>query len=344
MCGSECSGAATSARRSSSSSATRAKEIEARTGIQLEVARVAVRNLSRDRDVEIDPRLLTNDAHAVVTDPDVDLVVEVIGGIEPARELISAALAGGKPVVTANKELLANVGVELFEVADEGRRRPALRGGSRRRHPDRAGAAREPAGRADRAGDGHRQRHDELHPHQDDRAAAWPTRPPSPRRNGSGTPNATRPPTSRVSMPAPRRRSWRRSRSGTKIVAGHVYHEGISNLSLADIDVARRLGYVVKLLAVIDVDRRLRRDRRARPPGDGARAPPARQCARELQRRVRRGWRRRVADVLRTGRRWRRHRRAPCSATSSTLLSTSSGARTDRSDRSAGHASARSTN
>ena len=78
-----------------------------------------MRNLSRSRDVEIDPALLTNDAAAVVTDPDVDLVVEVIGGIEPARELITAALSAGKPVVTANKELLANVGVELFEAAEQ---------------------------------------------------------------------------------------------------------------------------------------------------------------------------------------------------------------------------------
>ena len=97
----------------------RAKEIEARTGIQLDIVRVAVRNLSRSRDVEIDPGLLTNDALTVVTDPDIDLVVEVIGGIEPARELITAALTAGKPVVTANKELLANVGVELFEVAEQ---------------------------------------------------------------------------------------------------------------------------------------------------------------------------------------------------------------------------------
>ena len=63
--------------------------------------------------------MLTHDAHGVVADPDIDLVVEVIGGIEPARELITEALAGGKPVVTANKELLANVGVELFHAADE---------------------------------------------------------------------------------------------------------------------------------------------------------------------------------------------------------------------------------
>ena len=60
--------------------------------------------------------------------------------------------------------------------------------------------------------------------------------------------------------------------SGAKVVAGDVYHEGISNITLADIDVARRLGYVVKLLAIAELDRTTSgEDRRARPPGDGAR-------------------------------------------------------------------------
>ncbi|MCB0956333.1 MAG: homoserine dehydrogenase, partial [Ilumatobacter sp.] len=87
-----------------------AATIEARTGVLLEVGAVAVRNLSAQRDVELAEGVLTRDAHAVVTDPSIDLVVEVIGGIEPARELITTALQSGKPVVTANKELLANVG------------------------------------------------------------------------------------------------------------------------------------------------------------------------------------------------------------------------------------------
>ena len=83
--------------------------IEQRTGVRLEIVSVAVRNMSRDRDVQLSEGLLTRDAHSVVADPNVDLVVEMIGGIEPARELISSALAAGKPVVTANKELLANI-------------------------------------------------------------------------------------------------------------------------------------------------------------------------------------------------------------------------------------------
>ena len=95
-----------------------AEVIEARTGIRLQIARVAVRNVSRDREVQLPEGVLTRDAQAMVSDPTVDLIVEVIGGIEPARELISTAIANGKPVVTANKELLANVGHELWAQSD----------------------------------------------------------------------------------------------------------------------------------------------------------------------------------------------------------------------------------
>jgi homoserine dehydrogenase len=99
--------------------AAQADTIEARTGVRLSVTQVAVRNLSAPREVVLADGVLTRDAHALVADPDIDLVVEVIGGIEPARELITTALRNGKPVVTANKELLANVGTELYAVAEE---------------------------------------------------------------------------------------------------------------------------------------------------------------------------------------------------------------------------------
>jgi homoserine dehydrogenase len=92
--------------------------IEARAGVPLEVARVAVHDLTKDRDLPLPSRRFTDDADAVVGDPDVDIVVEVIGGIEPARRLIVEALMGGKPVVTANKELVATHGRELFETAE----------------------------------------------------------------------------------------------------------------------------------------------------------------------------------------------------------------------------------
>ena len=88
-----------------------------RTGLRLEVARVAVRDLGRERGVAIPDGALTDDFHGVVVDPGVDVIVELIGGMEPARTLILEALAAGKPVITANKDLVAVAGVELFEGA-----------------------------------------------------------------------------------------------------------------------------------------------------------------------------------------------------------------------------------
>ncbi|MDH3730395.1 MAG: homoserine dehydrogenase [Acidimicrobiia bacterium] len=86
-----------------------------RTGLDLEVKRVAVRDAERGRG--IDASLVTTDARAVVDDPTVQLIVELIGGVDPAGELVLAALAAGKPVVTANKELIAARGPELFAAA-----------------------------------------------------------------------------------------------------------------------------------------------------------------------------------------------------------------------------------
>ncbi len=89
--------------------------VAARVGAPVELGPVAVRNLSRDRDVAVGR--LTADPREVVDDPGVDIVVEAMGGIEPARGLITAALDSGKSVVTANKELVSALGAELFALA-----------------------------------------------------------------------------------------------------------------------------------------------------------------------------------------------------------------------------------
>ncbi len=94
-------------------------DLAARAGAPVELVGVAVRRLDAQRDVVVPPELLTTDAHALVTRDDVDLVVEVIGGIEPARSLILAALENGASVVTANKALLAEDGATLFEAAEK---------------------------------------------------------------------------------------------------------------------------------------------------------------------------------------------------------------------------------
>ncbi|MDE0652311.1 MAG: homoserine dehydrogenase [bacterium] len=94
----------------------RRADIAARCGVDVEPVAVAVRSPERERP-GVPAGLLTGDAAAVVARPDVDVVVELIGGIEPARELLLAALAAGKPVVTANKEVIAAHGGELFDAA-----------------------------------------------------------------------------------------------------------------------------------------------------------------------------------------------------------------------------------
>jgi homoserine dehydrogenase len=84
---------------------------------ELELRRVAVRDLNRPRTVELAAELLSTNPEAVVDDPAVDIVVEVMGGLEPARSLILRAIAAGKPVVTANKAVIARYGEEIAAAA-----------------------------------------------------------------------------------------------------------------------------------------------------------------------------------------------------------------------------------
>jgi homoserine dehydrogenase len=91
--------------------------IERRLGRPLELAGVADRSLKPDRSLGLDARLITRDAAALIARDDIDIVVELFGGREPARGLILQALAAGKDVVTANKALLAEDGEELFRAA-----------------------------------------------------------------------------------------------------------------------------------------------------------------------------------------------------------------------------------
>lgn len=93
------------------------KEIAERSGVDLSVIGVAVRSESKERGVDLSGIRVTRDASSLVADPQVEVVCELIGGIEPARTLVLQALELGKPVVSANKELLANCGRELAGAA-----------------------------------------------------------------------------------------------------------------------------------------------------------------------------------------------------------------------------------
>jgi homoserine dehydrogenase len=96
-----------------------AADLTARIGAPVEVTGIAVRRLQRPRATGIDRALLTTDAVELVSRPDTDIVIEVIGGIEPARSLLLAAMKAGKSVVTANKMLLAEDGAAVHGAARE---------------------------------------------------------------------------------------------------------------------------------------------------------------------------------------------------------------------------------
>jgi len=226
-----------------------------RTGLRLEVARVAVRNTAKRRSVELGDDVLTNDAVSVVEDPSVDVVVELIGGIEPARELILTALQNGKAVVTGNKELLANVGAELFEAADKAGVdllfEASVAGGIPLIRPLRESLAGERLQRIlgivngttnfilTRMTEEGSTFHEALAEAQE---LGYAERDPTADVEGFDA--------------AAKAAIIATVAFGVRVVAGDVYNEGISGVTPADIAFAGRLGYVVKLLAVAEADER----------------------------------------------------------------------------------------
>ena len=96
----------------------RASTLAERAGVKIDLTKVAVRDLSKARPVRLPNEVWTADAWSVVKDPEIDVVVETIGGIEPARDLIIEATRAGKHIVTANKELLSTLGEEVMGAAE----------------------------------------------------------------------------------------------------------------------------------------------------------------------------------------------------------------------------------
>jgi homoserine dehydrogenase len=96
-----------------------AGSLERRLGAPIEVRRVVAKTEGKAREAHVPPELLSYDAETVLGDPEIDVVVEVIGGLDPAGRFVRTALERGKSVVTANKFLLAEEGHALFELAEE---------------------------------------------------------------------------------------------------------------------------------------------------------------------------------------------------------------------------------
>jgi homoserine dehydrogenase len=205
--------------------------------------------LSRERTGSVPEELLTRDAAAVIDGA--DLVVEVIGGIEPAREWILAALAAGKPVVTANKELLANHGAELYAAAEEAGRdllfEAAVAGGIPLIRPLRESLIGEPIARVMGIVNGTT---NFILTKMTDEGAEYADALAEAQQLGF----AERDPTADVEgFDAGAKAAIIASIAfGARVRAGDVHHEGISQVTAADIAMARRLGFVVKLLAVAE--------------------------------------------------------------------------------------------
>ena len=99
--------------------AQKSAAIAAETGRGIVLRRALVRDLARSRSVDLPREILTTDPAAILDDPEIDVVVEVMGGISPAHEYVRRAIMGGKHVVTANKDLMSTHGVELLQLAKQ---------------------------------------------------------------------------------------------------------------------------------------------------------------------------------------------------------------------------------
>jgi len=269
----------------------------------VEVAGVAVRRPGRARGVPVDPGLITTDATGLVSRDDIDIVVEVIGGIEPARSLLLTALGAGKAVVTANKALLAEDGMTLHDAARAAGAdlyyEASVAGAIPLLRPLRESLAGDAVHRVlgivngttnyildqmDTSGAGFADALEEA------QALGYAEADPTADVDGFDA--------------AAKAAILAGLAFHTRVGAADVHREGITGVTPADIASARTLGHVVKLLAICErgnggVSVRVR-------TGDHRRGP------RGLQRGVRRGRVRRPADVLRRGRRRRadRERRA----------------------------------
>ncbi|HET9060366.1 MAG TPA: homoserine dehydrogenase [Acidimicrobiales bacterium] len=230
---------------------TDGKRIADRTGIELQLAKVAVRSMSKERDVPDLDGLLTTDAGQVVDDPSIDVVVEVMGGISPARDLVRRALSAGKPVVSANKELLANHGGELWAEASAAGVdllfEASVAGGVPLIRALRESLAGERIHRVMGIVNGTTNyiltRMASSGASYNDALA-----------EAQGLGYAERDPTADVEGydAAAKAAILANVAFGAKVVAGDVYREGISGIGAQDIAAARRLGFAIKLLAVVE--------------------------------------------------------------------------------------------
>jgi homoserine dehydrogenase len=230
-----------------------AEDIAMRAGCRPEVVRVAVRDPGKDRGVPLPHEAFTTDAASIVDDPRIDVVCEVIGGIEPARELLLRALANGKSIVTANKELLATEGKQLFDAADAAGLdllfEASVAGGVPLIRPLKESLAGDRIGRVLGIVNGTT---NYVLTRMSEQGWSFDEALREAQRLGF----AEADPTADVEgFDAAAKCAILASIAfNSRVVAGDVYREGITRVTALDIADARRMGYVVKLLAIAELE------------------------------------------------------------------------------------------
>jgi len=228
------------------------EDIARRAGCRLEVSKVAVRDQSKRRDVPLDPSAFTADPMDVIDDPDVDIVCELMGGSEPAGSLILAAFDRDKPVVTANKELLSTRGRELFDASEAKGLdlyfEAAVGGGIPLVRPLKESLTGERLTRVIGIVNGTT---NYVLTRMSEDGMGFPDALAEAQRLGY----AEADPTADVDGhdAAAKCAILASIAFNARVVAGDVYREGIATVTTEDIEFARRLGYVVKLLAIAEL-------------------------------------------------------------------------------------------
>ncbi len=230
-----------------------APELESRSGSKIEIAAIAVRSLTKDRGLDLASDTFTTDPWAVVRDPSIDVVVETMGGIEPARDLILEALRGGKHVVTANKELVANLGKELMDAAEEAGvdllYEAAVGGGIPIIRPMKESLAGDRVTRVTGILNGTT---NFILTRMSEMGESFPDALAEAERLGYAEVD---PSADIEGFDAASKLAILASLAfNARVVAGDVHREGISRVTAQDITAAHELGYEVKLLAVGEVD------------------------------------------------------------------------------------------
>ena len=230
-----------------------ADDIAMRAGCRVQVTRVAVRDPGRQRDVPLPPDAFTTDGLSIVDDPAIDVVCELIGGIEPAKGLLLRALSNGKPVVTANKEMLATEGKDLFDAADAAGLdllfEASVAGGIPLIRPLKESLAGERVGRLLGIVNGTT---NYILTQMSEHGSSFDEALAEAQRLGY----AETDPTADVdgSDAAAKCAILASIAFNSRVVASDVYREGITGVTSVDIDDARRMGYVVKLLAIAELE------------------------------------------------------------------------------------------